>query len=159
MHGHHEKDWLHGVGLFNAQLPYTHDYDLWIRLLMNGASFGFMPDMLTMYRVHSQMGTVRHQATIVREYEMVKIITATYLSIWLSLAVNGDTMKILLATHWLIPHVGGVWNFMQQLKNRLEQLGHEVDLLGNSPDYKKSISSIEGRNWQRKLCCRCWSQN
>lgn len=49
----------------------------------------------------------------------------------------GDTMKILLATHWLIPHVGGVWNFMEQLKNRLEQLGHEVDLLGNSPDYKK----------------------
>ncbi|GIO94018.1 MULTISPECIES: glycosyltransferase family 4 protein [Paenibacillus] len=46
-------------------------------------------------------------------------------------------MKILLATHWLVPHVGGVWNFMQQLKYRLELLGHEVDLLGNSPDYKK----------------------
>jgi len=49
----------------------------------------------------------------------------------------GDTMKILLATHWLIPHVGGVWNFMQQLQGRLERLGHEVDLLGNSPDYTK----------------------
>ncbi|AWP28144.1 glycosyl transferase family 2 [Paenibacillus vortex V453] len=67
-----KKDWLHRVGLFNAQLPYTHDYDLWIRLLMNGASFGFLPDMLTMYRVHSQMGTIRHKATIAREYEMVK---------------------------------------------------------------------------------------
>lgn len=49
----------------------------------------------------------------------------------------GDTMKILLATHWLIPHVGGVWHFMEQLKNHLERLGHEVDMLGNSPDYKK----------------------
>lgn len=49
----------------------------------------------------------------------------------------GETMKILLATHWLIPHVGGVWNFMQQLQGRLEQLGHEVDLLGNSPDHTK----------------------
>ncbi|WP_237086998.1 glycosyltransferase family 4 protein [Paenibacillus ihbetae] len=46
-------------------------------------------------------------------------------------------MKILLATHWLIPHLGGVWNFMQQLKQRLELLGHEVDLLGDSPDYQK----------------------
>ncbi|MCY9694374.1 glycosyltransferase family 4 protein [Paenibacillus alginolyticus] len=46
-------------------------------------------------------------------------------------------MRILLATHWLIPHVGGVWAFMEQLKNRLEALGHVVDLLGNSPDYLK----------------------
>ncbi len=67
-----KKEWLHRVGLFNPQLPYTHDFDLWIRLLMSGASFGFIPDMLTMYRVHSQMGTIRHQATIAGEYEMVK---------------------------------------------------------------------------------------
>ncbi|MFB9329628.1 glycosyltransferase family 4 protein [Paenibacillus aurantiacus] len=46
-------------------------------------------------------------------------------------------MKILLATYWLIPHVGGVWKFMSQIKEHLEAMGHEVDLLGNSPDYKK----------------------
>ncbi|MUG65796.1 glycosyltransferase family 4 protein [Paenibacillus campinasensis] len=46
-------------------------------------------------------------------------------------------MKILLATHWLIPHVGGVWNFMVQLKQHLENHGHQVDMMGNSPDYKK----------------------
>ncbi|MDF2927533.1 MAG: glycosyltransferase family 1 protein [Paenibacillaceae bacterium] len=46
-------------------------------------------------------------------------------------------MKILLATYWLIPHVGGVWNFMDQIRNRLEGMGHQVDLLGNSPDYSK----------------------
>jgi glycosyltransferase involved in cell wall biosynthesis len=39
-------------------------------------------------------------------------------------------MKILLATFWSIPHVGGVWNYMKQLKEKLESLGHEVDLLG-----------------------------
>lgn len=39
-------------------------------------------------------------------------------------------MKILLATYWDIPHVGGVWNYMQQLRNKLEYLGHDVDLLG-----------------------------
>lgn len=39
-------------------------------------------------------------------------------------------MKILLATYWSIPHVGGVWTYMVQLKESLESMGHEVDLLG-----------------------------
>ncbi|MBE9916014.1 glycosyltransferase family 4 protein [Paenibacillus donghaensis] len=46
-------------------------------------------------------------------------------------------MKILLATYWLIPHVGGVWKYMLQIQQRLEAMGHQVDLLGNSPDYSK----------------------
>ena len=43
-------------------------------------------------------------------------------------------MKILLATYWAIPHVGGVWNYMQQLSKKLKELGHEVDLLGYGED-------------------------
>ena len=43
-------------------------------------------------------------------------------------------MKILLATYWTIPHLGGVWNYMQQLKKSLETHGHEVDLLGYGED-------------------------
>ena len=39
-------------------------------------------------------------------------------------------MKILLATFFMVPHLGGVWKYMQQLKTKLELLGHEVDLLG-----------------------------
>ncbi|MEA4903024.1 glycosyltransferase family 4 protein [Desulfitobacterium sp.] len=39
-------------------------------------------------------------------------------------------MKILLATYWNIPHLGGVWPYMLQLKEKLESLNHEVDLLG-----------------------------
>lgn len=44
---------------------------------------------------------------------------------------KGDVgMKILLATFWIIPHMGGVWNYMEQLKKMLESLDHEVDLMG-----------------------------
>jgi glycosyltransferase involved in cell wall biosynthesis len=39
-------------------------------------------------------------------------------------------MKILLATFWAVPHTGGVWNYMLQLKAKLESYGNEVDLLG-----------------------------
>ncbi|TRZ38254.1 glycosyltransferase family 1 protein [Niallia circulans] len=45
-------------------------------------------------------------------------------------------MKILLATYWIVPHVGGVWNYMNQLKKRLEAMGHEVDLLGYGEMHK-----------------------
>lgn len=43
-------------------------------------------------------------------------------------------MKILLATYWPIPHVGGVWPYMLQLKKQLVSRGHEVDLMGYSED-------------------------
>lgn len=64
-------------------------------------------------------------------------------------------MKILLATYWLIPHVGGVWKYMTQIQQRLEAMGHQVDLLGNSPDYAKFHIINRGREiskeWIRPL--------
>ncbi|UTE75470.1 glycosyltransferase family 4 protein [Rossellomorea sp. KS-H15a] len=41
-------------------------------------------------------------------------------------------MKILLATFFDVPHVGGVWNYMTNLKTQLESIGHQVDLLGST---------------------------
>lgn len=51
-------------------------------------------------------------------------------------------MKILLATFWVAPHVGGVWNYMQQLKEKLETLGHKVDFLsyGKNHEYVHIIN-------------------
>ncbi|MEC0308172.1 glycosyltransferase family 4 protein [Paenibacillus lautus] len=43
-------------------------------------------------------------------------------------------MKILLVTIFLIPHVGGLWKYMQQIKQGLEALGHEVDMVGDRID-------------------------
>ncbi|NMO95873.1 glycosyltransferase family 4 protein [Paenibacillus lemnae] len=60
-------------------------------------------------------------------------------------------MRILLATMWLVPHVGGVWNFMQQLQNRLTYMGHTVDLLGNSPDYGKFHIVNRGQELPKEL--------
>lgn len=50
-------------------------------------------------------------------------------------------MKILLATYWDIPHVGGVWNYMKQLRDKLLSLGHDVDILGYG-DENKSIHIV-----------------
>ncbi|WP_308633960.1 glycosyltransferase family 4 protein [Paenibacillus silvisoli] len=43
-------------------------------------------------------------------------------------------MKILLATFWGLPHVGGVDLYIRQLKLGLEQRGHKVDILCRFPD-------------------------
>ena len=43
-------------------------------------------------------------------------------------------MKILLATYWYLPHVGGVNEYVNLLKKELESLGHEVDILAHHPD-------------------------
>ncbi|MCM3197159.1 glycosyltransferase family 4 protein [Priestia megaterium] len=59
-------------------------------------------------------------------------------------------MRILLATYWPVPHVGGVWNYMEQLKEQLEILGHEVDLLGYSEDNKSYVHIVnENRKAER----------
>ncbi|MDK8183679.1 glycosyltransferase family 4 protein [Paenibacillus sp. UMB4589-SE434] len=44
-------------------------------------------------------------------------------------------MKILLATYWELPHLGGVWPLMERLAQDLIRQGHQVDILGNNPEY------------------------
>jgi glycosyltransferase involved in cell wall biosynthesis len=58
-----------------------------------------------------------------------------------------NCMKILLATYWNVPHLGGVWNYMVQLKQKLEKYGHEVDLLG----YGDENNSVHIVNKGRKI--------
>ncbi|ALS21895.1 glycosyltransferase [Paenibacillus naphthalenovorans] len=43
-------------------------------------------------------------------------------------------MKILIATYWHLPHVGGVSTYVTILAKCLEQSGHEVDILAQHPD-------------------------
>lgn len=44
-------------------------------------------------------------------------------------------MRILLATYFIAPHVGGVWEYMMQVKQRFERLGHTVDLFSSGPGH------------------------
>ncbi|WP_110927969.1 glycosyltransferase family 4 protein [Bacillus massiliglaciei] len=54
-------------------------------------------------------------------------------------------MRILLATYWYLPHVGGVSLHVFSLKKELERLGHEVDILAHHPDMKKYYMPNNGR--------------
>ncbi|AJS57463.1 glycosyltransferase [Paenibacillus sp. IHBB 10380] len=60
------------IGLFDEGLPYTHDFDLWYRVMLGGYYFPFLNESLTAYRIHDEMGSLRHQATIQQEIVATK---------------------------------------------------------------------------------------
>lgn len=43
-------------------------------------------------------------------------------------------MKLLLASFWQLPSVGGVWTYVEMLRRGLMQHGHQVDILTRHPD-------------------------
>jgi glycosyltransferase involved in cell wall biosynthesis len=44
------------------------------------------------------------------------------------------SMRILIASYFVLPSSGGLWTYVDQLKRGLERLGHEVDLIAQHPD-------------------------
>ncbi len=46
-------------------------------------------------------------------------------------------IKILIASYYPLPALGGIWSYVSQLKKRLERLGHSVDIFSQSPDLTK----------------------
>lgn len=54
-------------------------------------------------------------------------------------------MKILLVTYWPYPHTGGVTTHLQGMSSRLEDLGHEVEVLAQHPNLSHYYFVKEGR--------------
>ncbi len=54
------KRLIDAVGCFDETLPYTHDYDMWLRIILTRADFYFLNESMLQYRIHDQMGTKRH---------------------------------------------------------------------------------------------------
>ncbi|CAH0118475.1 MULTISPECIES: glycosyltransferase [unclassified Paenibacillus] len=67
-----KKSMLERVGLFNESYPYTHDVDLWMRIILKGYYFYFLNKSLTGYRWHNEMGTRKHQPAVVQEYAQTR---------------------------------------------------------------------------------------
>jgi glycosyltransferase involved in cell wall biosynthesis len=59
------------VGLFDESLRYTHDYDLWMRLVER-YQFHYLKEPLVRYRVHGSMASKAHETAIPDEVEFVR---------------------------------------------------------------------------------------
>ncbi|PJN89729.1 glycosyltransferase [Bacillus sp. mrc49] len=65
-----QKKIFEQIGVFDEALLYTHDYDLWLRIMQN-YKFHFVPKPLLQYRIHTQMGTKKYAGSIKRENRFV----------------------------------------------------------------------------------------
>ncbi|MCY9694376.1 glycosyltransferase [Paenibacillus alginolyticus] len=61
------KDLVSSLGFFNEALPYTQDYDMWIRALLRRTPIHYYDVPLTLYRWHGEMGTKKHWPAILDE--------------------------------------------------------------------------------------------
>ncbi|MBT2667113.1 glycosyltransferase [Bacillus sp. ISL-4] len=50
------------VGYFNPYHRYTHDYEMWLRLLVNGHKMYYLDEALTKFRIHEESGTCKFQS-------------------------------------------------------------------------------------------------
>lgn len=73
------KELLRSIGWFNVSLPYTHDYELWIRIILARIDFHYINESLTVYRRHSQMGTVKHFDSVLLEASTINSMYASRL--------------------------------------------------------------------------------
>ncbi|NRF95266.1 glycosyltransferase [Paenibacillus frigoriresistens] len=67
-----KKEILNYIGFFDESLPYTHDYELWIRVILGRIYFHYLYEPLLMYRWHGQMGTMKHRPAIELEVEFIQ---------------------------------------------------------------------------------------
>ncbi|MGE6376220.1 glycosyltransferase [Peribacillus muralis] len=56
-----KKELFEVVGYFNTYHRYTHDYEMWLRLLVNGYKMYYLDEVLTKFRIHEGSGTSRFQ--------------------------------------------------------------------------------------------------
>lgn len=57
---------------FDETLPFTHDFDMWYRILLSGTDIHFMDKSTVQYRKHDRSGSVRHQEQMMREVALTK---------------------------------------------------------------------------------------
>ncbi|MCZ8513598.1 glycosyltransferase [Paenibacillus filicis] len=67
-----QKEMLLQVGIFHEALPYTHDYDLWVRLILSRVHFHYLDQPLIQYRWHNRMGTLKHRPAIEQEIRLIQ---------------------------------------------------------------------------------------
>ncbi|NUU60331.1 glycosyltransferase [Paenibacillus agri] len=62
-----KRELFGAIGYFDESLPFTHDYDLWFRAILNGYPPVLLNQSLTAYRKHEGMGTMKHYDAIMAE--------------------------------------------------------------------------------------------
>ncbi|MEC0281695.1 glycosyltransferase [Terribacillus saccharophilus] len=66
------RDIFDTTGLFNPGFLYTHDYDMWFRMLLTGYHMHYIDQVLIHFRSHAESGTSRFQPQIKHEIKTIE---------------------------------------------------------------------------------------
>lgn len=67
-----KKEVFEQAGYFNPNLRYTQDYEMWIRLLIEGYKIYYLDEELTKFRIHKESGTHKNQLAIQQEVSIIE---------------------------------------------------------------------------------------
>ncbi|MBM7691247.1 glycosyltransferase involved in cell wall biosynthesis [Peribacillus deserti] len=67
-----KKDVFTEIGSFNPFFRYTHDYEMWFRLIVKGYNIHYLDEVLTKFRQHEASGTRHYQAEMQKEITIIE---------------------------------------------------------------------------------------
>lgn len=67
-----KKSLFEKIGFFNPSLRYTHDYDMWFRLLLSNQEPLYIDKVLVKFRYHTNSGTNKYTKKIIQEAHKVE---------------------------------------------------------------------------------------
>ncbi|OLS34053.1 glycosyltransferase [Bacillus sp. MRMR6] len=68
-----EKNLFARIGYFNPYHRYTHDYEMWFRLLVNGYKLYYFDEVLVKFRKHEESGTSKYQIKMQQEIAEIEM--------------------------------------------------------------------------------------
>ncbi|WP_191560574.1 glycosyltransferase family 2 protein [Metabacillus idriensis] len=67
-----KKEIFEQLGYFNPDFRFTHDYEMWFRILLGGYKFYYLDEVLLKFRAHEDSGSAKNQAKIHKEIAVVE---------------------------------------------------------------------------------------
>ncbi len=67
-----KKSIFEKYGYFNPAMVYTHDYEMWFRLLSKGVHIEYFNESLTKFRSHAESGTRKYQQQMLAEMNVIE---------------------------------------------------------------------------------------
>ncbi|MGW9015941.1 glycosyltransferase [Priestia megaterium] len=67
-----KKEIFDKIGIFSPDFRYTHDYEMWFRMLVNSYEIHYFDESLTKFRSHENSGTRKYQSEMQKEMKIIE---------------------------------------------------------------------------------------
>jgi len=67
-----KKNIFEKIGYFSPYFRYTHDYEMWFRMLVNDYPIHYLDEILTKFRTHENTGTRKYQTEMQKEMAIIE---------------------------------------------------------------------------------------